>query len=146
MYNIKFVYLFSENVSPALFAKIIRPSVAGQWIMSVPDNSLRSLFTRYDLLRTITGANPYQSGRDTRKLIAQDLDMGRILIDLSDDVIQRLDNLKQLRNRPRAELLREAIEQYLDQQSSSVIRDALGLWGNQQEDGLEYERKLREEW
>jgi predicted transcriptional regulator len=74
------------------------------------------------------------------------LDMGRILIDLSDDVIQRLDNLKQLRNRPRAELLREAIEQYLDQQSSSVIRDALGLWGNQQEDGLEYERKLREEW
>ena len=79
MYNIKFVYLFSENVSPALFAKIIRPSVAGQWIMSVPDNSLRSLFTRYDLLRTITGANPYQSGRDTRKLIAQDLDMGRIV-------------------------------------------------------------------
>ncbi len=44
-----------------------------------------------------------------------DLTMGRILIDLSDDVIQRLDNLKQLRNRPRAELLREAIELYLDQ-------------------------------
>lgn len=74
------------------------------------------------------------------------LQMGRILIDLSDNVIQRLDNLKQLRNQPRAELLREAIEQYLDQQSSSVIRDALGLWGNEQEDGLEYERKLREEW
>ena len=78
--------------------------------------------------------------------LSADLDMRRILIDLSDDVIQRLDNLKQLRNQPRAELLREAIEQYLDQQSSSVIRDALGLWGNQQEDGLEYERKLREEW
>lgn len=75
-----------------------------------------------------------------------DLDMGRILIDLSDDVIQRLDKLKQLRNQPRAELLREAIELYLNQQSASVIRDALGLWGNQQEDGLEYERKLREEW
>lgn len=75
-----------------------------------------------------------------------DLTMGRILIDLSDAVIQRLDNLKQLRNRPRAELLREAIELYLDQQNSSVIREALGLWGNQQEDGLEYERKLREEW
>lgn len=75
-----------------------------------------------------------------------ELDMGRILIDLSDDVLQRLDNLKQLRNQPRAELLREAIEMYLDQQSSSVIRDALGLWGDRQEDGLEYERKLREEW
>ncbi|OXL39890.1 CopG family transcriptional regulator [Enterobacter mori] len=78
--------------------------------------------------------------------VLAELDMGRILIDLSDDVIQRLDNLKQLKNQPRAELLREAIELYLDQQSSSVIRDGLGLWGNQQEDGLEYERKLREEW
>ncbi|MCI1900532.1 MAG: ribbon-helix-helix domain-containing protein [Enterobacter sp.] len=75
-----------------------------------------------------------------------DLDMGRILIDLSDDVIQRLDNLKKLRNKPRAELLREAIELYLDQQNVSVIRDALGLWGDQKVDGLEYERKLREEW
>ena len=74
------------------------------------------------------------------------LDMGRILIDLSDDVIQRLDNLKKLRNKPRAELLREAIELYLDQQNVSVIRDALGLWGDQKVDGLEYERKLREEW
>lgn len=75
-----------------------------------------------------------------------ELDMGRIRIDLSDDVIQRLDNLKQLRNQPRAELLREAIEKYLNQQSTSVIRDALGLWGNQQEDGLGYERKLWQEW
>ncbi|MDK9357894.1 ribbon-helix-helix protein, CopG family [Lelliottia sp. V106_10] len=74
------------------------------------------------------------------------MDMGRILLDLSDDVLQRLDDLKQLRNKPRAELLREAVEQYLDRQSSSVIREALGLWGDSQEDGLEYERNLREEW
>ncbi|VFS27305.1 Ribbon-helix-helix protein, copG family [Yokenella regensburgei] len=65
-----------------------------------------------------------------------DLDMGRILIDLSDDVIQRLDNLKQLRNQPRAELLREAIEQYLDKQGASVIREALGLWGIRKRMGL----------
>lgn len=74
------------------------------------------------------------------------MDMGRILLDLSDDVLQRLENLKQLRNKPRAELLREAVEQYLDRQSSTVIRDALGLWGDSLEDGLEYERKMREEW
>jgi len=74
------------------------------------------------------------------------IDMGRILLDLSDDVLLRLDNLKQLRNKPRAELLREAVEQYLDRQSTSVIREALGLWGDKLEDGLEYERKLREEW
>jgi hypothetical protein len=39
--------------------------------------------------------------------------MGRILLDLSDDVIKRLEDLKQQRNLPRAELLREAVEQYL---------------------------------
>ena len=43
-------------------------------------------------------------------------DMGRILLDLSDDVIQRLDDLKVQRNIPRAELLREAVEQYLEKQ------------------------------
>ncbi|MGL4724626.1 MAG: ribbon-helix-helix protein, CopG family [Scandinavium sp.] len=75
-----------------------------------------------------------------------ELTMGRILLDLSDDVLQRLDSLKQLRNQPRAELLREAVEQYLDTQSLSAIREGLGLWGDRIEEGLEYERKLREEW
>ncbi len=72
--------------------------------------------------------------------------MGRILLDLSDDAIRRLDHLKQRRNLPRAELLREAIEQYLDRQTQDVIQRAQGLWGEGVEDGLEYERKLREEW
>lgn len=79
MYNIKFIYLFSEKVPPAMFDRIMRPSVAGQWIMSVPENSLRSLFTRYDLLQWVTGANPNQSGRNTRKLIVQDLEIGRLV-------------------------------------------------------------------
>lgn len=72
--------------------------------------------------------------------------MGRILLDLSDEAIRRLDHLKQQRNLPRAELLREAIEQYLDRQTQDVIQRAQGLWGEGVEDGLEYERKLREEW
>ncbi|MDV7022073.1 ribbon-helix-helix domain-containing protein [Atlantibacter subterraneus] len=72
--------------------------------------------------------------------------MGRILLDLSDEAIRRLDHLKQRRNLPRAELLREAIEQYLDRQNQDVVQRAQGLWGEGVEDGLEYERKLREEW
>jgi len=72
--------------------------------------------------------------------------MGRILLDLSDEAIRRLDHLKQRRNLPRAELLREAIEQYLDRQTQDVVQRAQGLWGEGVEDGLEYERKLREEW
>ncbi|UHO33424.1 CopG family transcriptional regulator [Citrobacter rodentium] len=75
-------------------------------------------------------------------------DMGRILLDLSDDVLQRLDDLKKQRNLSRAELLREAIEQYLAKQglAENTISNALGLWQGCEEDGVEYERKLREEW
>ncbi|EMF0719565.1 ribbon-helix-helix protein, CopG family [Citrobacter freundii] len=74
------------------------------------------------------------------------LDMGRILLDLSDEVIKRLDDLKVQRNLPRAELLREAVEQYLERQSNMTISNALGLWQGCEEDGVEYQRKLREEW
>lgn len=76
------------------------------------------------------------------------IDMGRILLDLSDDVIKQLDDLKQQRNLSRAELLREAVEQYLERQNQAetAIANALGLWQSCDEDGLEYERKLREEW
>lgn len=72
--------------------------------------------------------------------------MGPVLLDLSDDVIRRLDSLKQQRNLPRAELLREAVEQYLGKQNTTRLRNALGLWRRKGEDGLECERKLREEW
>lgn len=75
-------------------------------------------------------------------------DMGRILLDLSDDAIRRLDELKQQRNQPRAELLREAVEMYLEKQNQAeqAIADALGIWQACEEDGVEFERKLREEW
>lgn len=75
-----------------------------------------------------------------------EIPMGRILLDLSDGVIQQLDDLKQQRNLPRAELLREAVEQYLARQSQAAIGNALGLWEGCAEDGIAYERKLREEW
>ena len=76
------------------------------------------------------------------------MDMGRILLDLSDEVIKRLDDLKAQRNLPRAELLREAVEQYLERQdqAKTTISRALGLWQGCEEDGVEYQRKLREEW
>ncbi|NDO81643.1 CopG family transcriptional regulator [Citrobacter sp. NCU1] len=76
------------------------------------------------------------------------LDMGRILLDLSDEVIKRLDDLKVQRNLPRAELLREAVEQYLERQdqAETTISNALGLWQGCEEDGVEYQRKLRGEW
>ncbi|WP_233470912.1 MULTISPECIES: CopG family transcriptional regulator [Citrobacter] len=74
--------------------------------------------------------------------------MGRVLLDLPDDVIKRLDDFKKQRNLPRAELLREAVEQYLERQglAENTLSNASGLWQGCEEDGIEYERKLREEW
>lgn len=48
------------------------------------------------------------------------IDMGRILLDLSNEVIKQLDDLKVQRNLPRADLLREAVDQYLINQSQTA--------------------------
>ncbi len=48
------------------------------------------------------------------------IDMGRILLDLSNEVIKQLDNLEVQRNLPRADLLREAVNQYLINQSQTA--------------------------
>ncbi|EOK0848219.1 hypothetical protein ACJ4JD_003290 [Escherichia coli] len=60
--------------------------------------------------------------------------------------MKRLDDLEVQRNLPRADLLREAIEQYLENQSQTAISSAPGIWQGCEEDGVEYQRKLREEW
>ncbi len=65
--------------------------------------------------------------------VFKELDMGAEYDrDLSDDVIQRLDNLKQLRNQPRAELPWSAIELYLTVRVRLLIRAALTLVGRQE--------------
>ncbi|MER0126943.1 phospholipase [Franconibacter daqui] len=79
MYNIKIVSLFYENLNPELFSMIIRPVVAGTMVMSVPESTVRSMFTRYDLLHAETGANPYQTGRNIRDLITLALDYGKLV-------------------------------------------------------------------
>ncbi|TGB60001.1 hypothetical protein CRI69_09655 [Escherichia sp. E4742] len=72
--------------------------------------------------------------------------MGRILLDLSNEVIKQLDDLEVQRNLPRAELLREAVDQYLVNQSQTARTSAFGIWQGREEDGVEYQCKLREEW
>ncbi|ELY6276240.1 phospholipase [Cronobacter muytjensii] len=79
MYHIKIVSIFRENVPPARFERIMRPDIAAQWINSVPDNTVRSLFSRYDQFQPRNGANPYQTGRDLRKLIAQEFWYGNLV-------------------------------------------------------------------
>ncbi|CAD5638954.1 TPA: CopG family transcriptional regulator [Escherichia coli] len=74
------------------------------------------------------------------------IDMGRILLNLSNELFKQLDDLEVQRNLPRAELLREAVDQYLVNQSQTARASAFGIWQGSEEDGIEYQRKLREEW
>ena len=74
------------------------------------------------------------------------MDMSRILLDLSNEVIKQLDDLEVQRNLPRADLLREAVDQYLVNQSQTARASAFGIWQGCEEDGVEYQRKLREKW
>lgn len=46
MYNIKIVSLFQQNLAPERFSTIIRPVISGLMVMSMPENSVRSLFMR----------------------------------------------------------------------------------------------------
>ncbi|HBE6261729.1 CopG family transcriptional regulator [Escherichia coli] len=71
--------------------------------------------------------------------------MSRILLDLSNEVIKQLDDLEVQRNLPRADLLREAVEQYLENQLQTARSSVPGIWQVYEEDGVEYQRKLREE-
>lgn len=69
------------------------------------------------------------------------IDMGRILLNLSNELFKQLDDLEVQRNLPRAELLREAVDQYLVNQSQTARASAFGIWQGSEEDGVEYQRE-----
>lgn len=73
--------------------------------------------------------------------------MSRILIDLPEAQVQALAALVQLEGRPRAALVRDAIDAYLAQRQPALEANVFGLWkGRRKPDGLAYQEALRSEW
>lgn len=70
----------------------------------------------------------------------------RTLVDLGDAQLRALDELSKKEKRPRAALIRQAIEDYLGKRRSEQESDAFGLWGKRKADGLAYQKKVRSEW
>jgi metal-responsive CopG/Arc/MetJ family transcriptional regulator len=70
----------------------------------------------------------------------------RTLVDLGDTQLQALDELSKKEKRPRATLIRQAIDDYLGKRRDKQQRDAFGLWGKRKVDGLTYQEKVRDEW
>ncbi len=73
----------------------------------------------------------------------------RILVDIPEPQLRELTRLSKRRKVSRAAVIREALSAYLARQKSTTekdMRNAFGLWGDHKIDGLEYQRKLRDEW
>ncbi len=71
----------------------------------------------------------------------------RTIVDLPDEQIAALKRVARAKKVSRAEVIREAVAQYLVEQTPDRV-DAFGLWGGARprEDGVAYQRRLRREW
>ncbi len=73
--------------------------------------------------------------------------MKRTLVGFPDDCIQELDALAEKNRVSRAELIRQAVAQYLEKlKPANPSDEAFGLWTDKKVDGLAYQQRLREEW
>ena len=74
--------------------------------------------------------------------------MTRILADLPDEDIERLDALAAQTKRSRAAAIREAVKMYLSQNGNNDwIRRGAGYWKDREDigDAVEYQRRMRED-
>ncbi|MGH8781712.1 ribbon-helix-helix protein, CopG family [Paraburkholderia sp.] len=72
--------------------------------------------------------------------------MSRILVDLPDAQVEELTALAEAERRPRAAVIREAIDAYIAQHKHALDVDVFALWKDKKLDGLEYQQELRSEW
>ncbi|MDR3480398.1 MAG: ribbon-helix-helix domain-containing protein [Burkholderiaceae bacterium] len=69
----------------------------------------------------------------------------RTLIDIPDRQIEDLAMLCDAKQVSRAEIIRQAISAYIEQNKPSTV-DAFGIWKSKKVDGLAYQEKMRAEW
>ncbi|MDD3517107.1 MAG: ribbon-helix-helix protein, CopG family [Chromatiales bacterium] len=69
----------------------------------------------------------------------------RTVIDLPDDLRAALDRVSREDDLPRAELVRRALRVYLKQRARKEDA-AFGLWKGRAVGGVDYQRRLRDEW
>jgi metal-responsive CopG/Arc/MetJ family transcriptional regulator len=72
--------------------------------------------------------------------------MSRILVDLPDSQVDDLAAIVNAEQRPRAAVIRDAIEAYISQRKRAHGADVFGLWKNRNIDGIAYQQELRSEW
>lgn len=69
----------------------------------------------------------------------------RTLVDLPERELEQLNILSKARRVSRAELIRQAVAGYLEQNKAG-LDDSFGIWKKKAEDGVKYQERLRSEW
>jgi hypothetical protein len=69
----------------------------------------------------------------------------RTLVDLPEGDLEQLNVLSRARRVSRAELIRQAVAGYLEQNKAG-LEDSFGLWKKKAVDGVKYQERLRGEW
>ncbi len=69
----------------------------------------------------------------------------RTLVDLPELELEQLNALSRERRVSRAELIRQAVSGYLEQNKTG-LEGSFGLWKAKGVDGVRYQDKLRSEW
>jgi len=70
----------------------------------------------------------------------------RTSVDLDDEQIKALDALSQRVKRSHADLIFQAVDEYLAKRRNDHEGNAFGLWAKGGVDGLAYQNKWRGEW
>lgn len=70
----------------------------------------------------------------------------RILIDLPQTQIDALKQLASEQGRPRAAIIREALDAYIATHRRPADEDLFGVWRHRHIDGLAYQEEIRAEW
>ena len=69
----------------------------------------------------------------------------RTLVDIPDGLIKGLADISATEKKSRAEIIREAIAEYLLKHQPTT-EAAFGLWSDRKIDGLAYQEQVRSEW
>jgi len=70
----------------------------------------------------------------------------RTIVDLPDQQIEGLKRISKSAQTSRAELVRRAIDEYLERHLPEQNDNAFGIWKSHNIDGLTYQKQLRDEW
>jgi metal-responsive CopG/Arc/MetJ family transcriptional regulator len=70
----------------------------------------------------------------------------RVLVNISENQIKELTRISKVEKVSRAEVIRQAVEAYIEKKRRIAIGEAFGLWKEHNVEGLAYQERIRSEW